>query len=59
LAVALGEEEDTLEEVLEPFLVKEGFVQRTPRGRVATPRAWSHLGLTPRPAPGESGALPF
>jgi len=56
LAVALGEEEDTLEEVLEPFLVKEGFVQRTPRGRVALPRAWSHLGVAPRPV---DGALPF
>ena len=59
LAVALGEEEDTLEEVLEPFLVKEGFLQRTPRGRVATLKAWSHLGLQPRQAIGEAGILPF
>ncbi|MDP2361771.1 MAG: Holliday junction branch migration DNA helicase RuvB [bacterium] len=58
LAVALGEEEDTLEEVLEPFLVKEGFLQRTPRGRVATPKAWTHLGLGPRPSSGEA-LLPF
>ena len=47
LAVALGEETDTLEEVLEPFLVKEGFLQRTPRGRVAAAKAWTHLGLKP------------
>jgi holliday junction DNA helicase RuvB len=46
LAVAVGEEADTLEEVLEPFLVKEGFLMRTSRGRVATRRAWTHLGLT-------------
>jgi len=55
LAVALGEEPDTLEEVLEPFLVKEGFLQRTPRGRVASARAWSHLGL--KPAPGGQPGL--
>jgi holliday junction DNA helicase RuvB len=51
LAVALGEETDTLEEVLEPFLVKEGFLQRTPRGRVAAARAWTHLGLKPPAGP--------
>jgi Holliday junction DNA helicase RuvB len=43
LASALGEEKDTLEDVYEPFLVKEGFVDRTPRGRVATARAYSHF----------------
>ena len=37
----------TVEEVAEPFLVRNGFLARTPRGRVATPAAWSHLGLTP------------
>lgn len=47
LAVALGEEVDTLEDVVEPFLVKEGFLQRTPRGRLAAEKAWRHLGLTP------------
>ncbi len=36
-----------MEEVAEPFLVREGLLARTPRGRVATPAAWSHLGLTP------------
>lgn len=47
LAVAVGEEPETVEEVAEPFLVREGLLARTPRGRVATPAAWGHLGLTP------------
>jgi Holliday junction DNA helicase RuvB len=47
LAVAVGEEPETVETVAEPFLVREGLVGRTPRGRVAMPGAWSHLGLTP------------
>lgn len=47
LAVAVGEESDTVETVAEPFLVREGLIVRTPRGRAATPRAWRHLGLTP------------
>lgn len=47
LAVAVGEEADTVETVAEPFLVREGLVVRTPRGRAATPLAWDHLGLTP------------
>jgi Holliday junction DNA helicase RuvB len=47
LAVAVGEERETVEEVAEPFLVRNGFLARTPRGRVATPAAWRHLGLTP------------
>ncbi len=52
LAVAVGEERETVEEVAEPFLVRLGFLARTPRGRVATPAAWSHLGLsTPSGAP--------
>ena len=45
LAVAVGEERETVEEVAEPFLVRCGFLARTPRGRIATPLAWSHLGL--------------
>ncbi|NUS93657.1 MAG: Holliday junction branch migration DNA helicase RuvB [Nocardia sp.] len=49
LAVAVGEEPATVEEVCEPFLVRAGMVARTPRGRVATAAAWSHLGLTPPP----------
>jgi len=47
LAAAIGEERGTIEDVLEPFLIQEGFIMRTPRGRVATARAWLHLGLTP------------
>jgi Holliday junction DNA helicase RuvB len=47
LAVAVSEEPETVEEVAEPFLVRTGLVARTPRGRVATPAAWTHLGLTP------------
>ncbi|MFD0071379.1 Holliday junction branch migration DNA helicase RuvB [Streptomyces sp. NPDC127166] len=51
LAVAVGEERETVEEVAEPFLVREGLLARTPRGRVATPAAWAHLGLVPPPEP--------
>ena len=47
LAVAVGEEPTTVEEVCEPYLVRAGMLARTPRGRVATAAAWSHLGLTP------------
>ncbi|MBR7832674.1 Holliday junction branch migration DNA helicase RuvB [Actinospica durhamensis] len=53
LAVAIGEETDTVEEVAEPFLVRQGLLARTPRGRIATAAAWRHLGLPmPRTAPG-------
>ncbi|NTV40305.1 MAG: Holliday junction branch migration DNA helicase RuvB, partial [Demequinaceae bacterium] len=54
LAVSVGEEPQTVEEVAEPFLVREGLMTRTPRGRVATPEAWAHMGLTP-PANGAAG----
>lgn len=47
LAVAVGEEPATVEEVCEPFLVRAGLIARTPRGRVATAAAWHHLGLVP------------
>ena len=47
LAVSVGEEPDTVETVSEPFLVREGFMVRTPRGRAASALAWEHLGLTP------------
>ena len=47
LAVSVGEESDTIEEVHEPFLVREGLLMRTPRGRVATAEAFRHLGLAP------------
>jgi Holliday junction DNA helicase RuvB len=56
LAAAIGEERDTIEDVLEPFLIQQGYLQRTPRGRVATPLAWRHFGLTP-PAAGRPGDL--
>jgi len=47
LAVAVGEEPETVESMVEPFLVREGFITRTPRGRVATKEAFAHVGLTP------------
>lgn len=53
VATAVGEEAGTIEEVYEPFLIKEGFLKRTPRGREATPLAWEHLGFTP-PGSGDS-----
>ncbi|MEP9364760.1 Holliday junction branch migration DNA helicase RuvB [Nocardioides sp. CN2-186] len=60
LAVAVGEERETVEEVAEPFLVRNGFLARTPRGRVATPAAWAHLGLTaPARALGDGEATLF
>jgi Holliday junction DNA helicase RuvB len=46
LAVAVGEEPETVETMAEPFLVREGLLGRTPRGRIATPETWAHLGLT-------------
>lgn len=54
LATATGEESGTIEEVYEPFLIMEGFLQRTPRGREATTKAYKHLGITP---PHASGTL--
>jgi holliday junction DNA helicase RuvB len=54
LGVAVGEEAQTVEEVAEPFLVRAGLLARTPRGRVATPAAWAHLGLS-APAGGAGG----
>ena len=49
VAAAIGEEPGTIEDVIEPFLIQQGFLQRTPRGRVATLAAWRHLGLAPPP----------
>jgi Holliday junction DNA helicase RuvB len=51
LAVSVGEEPETIESVVEPFLVRMGMLSRTPRGRVATRKAWEHLGAR-RPARG-------
>jgi Holliday junction DNA helicase RuvB len=56
IATAVGEESGTIEEVYEPFLIQEGFLKRTPRGREATHKAYSHLGKTP-PLQGGSGSL--
>jgi holliday junction DNA helicase RuvB len=50
LSIAVSEPPETVEDVYEPFLIQQGLLMRTPRGRVATPAAWSHLGLTPPPA---------
>ena len=47
LAAAIGEDSGTIEDVYEPYLLQHGFLSRTPRGRVATERAYGHLGLTP------------
>jgi Holliday junction DNA helicase RuvB len=47
LAAAMAEERDTLEDVIEPFLIQQGFIKRTPRGRMMTATAWTHLGLVP------------
>jgi len=47
LAISVGEEPETVEDVYEPFLLQLGMLKRTARGRVATPAAWAHIGLTP------------
>jgi Holliday junction DNA helicase RuvB len=47
LAVSVGEEQDTIEDVYEPYLLQRGLIERTPRGRAATRRAFRHLGLEP------------
>ncbi|HEU0229653.1 MAG TPA: Holliday junction branch migration DNA helicase RuvB [Burkholderiaceae bacterium] len=51
LAAAIGEERDTIEDVIEPYLIQNGYLQRTARGRIATQSTWRHLGLTPPAAP--------
>jgi len=55
--VAVGEEAETVAVVAEPFLVRAGLMARTPRGRVAAPAAWAHLGLDP-PAPVQAAGGP-
>jgi Holliday junction DNA helicase RuvB len=57
LAAAIGEERDTLEDVVEPFLIQQGFLQRTPRGRIASIAAYEHFGLAAPAAPTRSGDL--
>ena len=53
IAVSVGEEPDTIEEAYEPFLIMEGYLERTPKGRVATALAWRTLGLEPLSRQGE------
>lgn len=57
LAAAVSEERDTIEDVYEPFLMQQGFLQRTPRGRVAAPLAYEHLGIAPPSSSAGQGAL--
>jgi Holliday junction DNA helicase RuvB len=59
LAVSVGEEPETVEDVYEPFLMQQGLLMRTSRGRVPTPAAWTHLGLPAPATSGESGAPPL
>ena len=56
LAAAIGEARDTIEDVLEPFLIQQGYLQRTPRGRIATHRVYQHLGL---PSPADTDNMPL
>jgi len=59
LSISVGEPEETVEDVYEPFLIQQGFLLRTPKGRVATPAAWSHLGLAvPPPVEAQRGLFP-
>ncbi|HEX6420848.1 MAG TPA: Holliday junction branch migration DNA helicase RuvB [Acidimicrobiales bacterium] len=58
LAISVGEQTETVEDVYEPFLIQQGLLMRTPRGRVALPAAWHHLGLVPPPDAGPGGAAP-
>ena len=53
MSAALSESRDALEEVIEPFLLQTGLLQRTPRGRMLAQKAWAHLGLAPPAAPGQ------
>jgi Holliday junction DNA helicase RuvB len=61
LAAAIGEESDTIEDVLEPYLIQQGYLQRTPRGRVATLSSYRHFGIAApasmRPGNANNGAL--
>ncbi len=57
LAAAIGEERDTIEDVLEPYLIQQGFMMRTPRGRMATRTAWTHFGFVPPAGPAKTPDL--
>jgi Holliday junction DNA helicase RuvB len=56
LAAAIGEERDTIEDVLEPYLIQQGYLMRTPRGRMATAMAYRHFGLA---VPAQNGGQLF
>jgi holliday junction DNA helicase RuvB len=58
LAISVGEQTETVEDVYEPFLIQQGLLMRTPRGRVALPAAWHHVGLVPPPDGGAAGSAP-
>ena len=58
LAISVGEETETVEDVYEPFLIQQGLLMRTPRGRVALPAAWHHLGVVPPPDAGPAAGAP-
>jgi holliday junction DNA helicase RuvB len=58
LAISVGEQTETVEDVYEPFLIQQGLLMRTPRGRVALPAAWQHLGLVPPPDAGPAATTP-
>ncbi|MBU3739912.1 MAG: Holliday junction branch migration DNA helicase RuvB, partial [Rhodoferax sp.] len=53
IAASIGEERETIEDVIEPYLIQQGYLQRTPRGRIATQAAYRHLGVTPPRRDGE------
>jgi Holliday junction DNA helicase RuvB len=57
IAAAIAEARDAVEDVIEPYLLQQGFIQRTPRGRMAAAKAWAHLGLTPPPRPTAQAGL--
>ncbi len=57
LAAAIGEERDTIEDVYEPFLIQQGYLNRTPKGRVATPAAFAYFGRDPREVPVQQGKM--
>jgi Holliday junction DNA helicase RuvB len=57
VAASIGEERDTIEDVIEPYLIQQGYLQRTPRGRIATLAAFRHLGVAPPASRGEGGDL--
>jgi Holliday junction DNA helicase RuvB len=56
IAASIGEEPGTIEDVIEPYLIQQGYLQRTPRGRIATLAAFRHLGVTPPAGRPDSGS---